>query len=65
MTPKAILFTLTATLDEIHLDAVRGLILLTGFRPAHQQVELVGAMQLRLTRTNRFAYAYGKELIQS
>ena len=30
-----------------------------GFHPAHQQVELVGAM------TNRSAYAYAKELIQS
>ena len=43
-------------LDETHLDAVRGLILLRGFHPAHQQVELVGAMRLRSTRTNRSAY---------
>ena len=42
-------------LDETHLDAVRGLILLRGFRPAHQQVELVRAMRLRSTRTNRSA----------
>ena len=27
-----------------------------GFTPVHQQVELVGAMQLSLTRTNRSAY---------
>ena len=52
-------------LDETHLDAVRGLILLRGFRPAHQQVELVRAMRLRSTRTNRSAYAYAKDLIQS
>ena len=36
-----------------------------GFHPAHQQVELVGAMWLRWTRTNRSAYAYAKDLIQS
>ena len=36
-------------------DVVRGLILLRGFRPAHQQVELVQAMRLRSTRTNRSA----------
>ena len=52
-------------LDETHLDAVRGLILPRGFQPAHQQVELVGAMRLRSTRTNRSAYAYAKDLIQS
>ena len=40
-------------LDETHLDAVRGLILLRGFRPAHQQVELVRAMRLRSTGTNK------------
>ena len=43
-------------LDETHLDAVRGLILSRGFHPAHQQVELVRAMQLRSKRTNRSAY---------
>ena len=52
-------------LDETHLDAVRGLILPRGFHPAHQQVELVRAMWLRSTRTNRSAYAYAKDLIQS
>ena len=52
-------------LDETHLDAVRGLTLPRGFHPAHQQVELVGAMRLRSTRTNRSAYAYAKDLIQS
>ena len=52
-------------LDETHLDVVRGLILPRGFHPAHQQVELVGAMRLRSTRTNRSAYAYAKNLIQS
>ena len=52
-------------LDETHLDAVRGLILPRGFQPAHQQVELVGAMRLCSTRTNRSAYAYAKDLIQS
>ena len=31
-------------LDETHLDSVRGLILPRAFHPAHQQVELVGAM---------------------
>ena len=58
-------FTVKHPLDETHLDAVRGLILLRGFHPAHQQVELVGAMQLCSTRTNRSAYAYAKDLIQS
>ena len=52
-------------LDETHLDAVRGLILPRGFHPAHQQVELVGAMRLCSTRTNKSAYAYAKDLIQS
>ena len=52
-------------LEETHLDAVRGLILPRGFHPTHQQVELVGAMQLCLTRINRYAYAYAKDLIQS
>ena len=52
-------------LDETHLDGVRGLILPRGFRPVHQQVELVGAMRQHSTRTNRSAYAYAKELIQS
>ena len=52
-------------LDETHLDAVRGLILPRAFHPAHQQVELVGAMRLCSTRTNRSAYAYAKDLIQS
>ena len=52
-------------LDETHLDAMRGLISPRGFHPAHQQVELVGAMRLRSTRTNRSAYAYAKDLIQS
>ena len=47
--------TPAAALDETHLDAVRGLILLRGFHPDHQQVELVGAMRLRSTRTNRSA----------
>ena len=40
-------------LGETHLDAVRGLIKLRGFNPVHQQEELVGAMLLRSTRTNR------------
>ena len=52
-------------LDETHLDAVRGLILPRGFHPAHQQVELVGAMRLCSTSTSRSAYAYAKDLIQS
>ena len=52
-------------LDETHLDTVRGLILPRGFHPAHQQVELVGAMRLCSTRTNRSAYAYTKDFIQS
>ena len=43
-------------LDETHLDALRRLILPRGFHPAHQQVELVRAMRLRSTRTNRSAY---------
>ena len=43
-------------LDETHLDGMRGLVLLRGFHPAHQQVELVGAMRLHLTRINRSAY---------
>ena len=42
--------------DETHFDVVRGLILPRGFHPAHQQVELVRAMQLLSTRTNRSAY---------
>ena len=50
----------TIPLDETHLDVVRKLILLkgfhqVGFHPAHHQVELVGAMRLRSTRTNRSA----------
>ena len=53
------------TLDEPHLDVVRGLILPRGFHPSHQQVEFVGAMRLSSTRTNRYAYAYAKDLIQS
>ena len=52
-------------LEETHLDAVRGLILPRGFHPTHQEVELVGAMRLRSTRTNRSTYAYAKDLIQS
>ena len=52
-------------LDETHIDAVRGIIVLRGFHPAYQQVELVGAMRLCPTRTNRSAYAYVKDLIQS
>ena len=56
---------MTAPLDETHLDAVRGLILPGGFHPVHQQVELVRVMRLRSTRTNRSAYAYAKDLIQS
>ena len=48
--------TISLPLDETHLDTVRGLVLLRGFRPAHQQVELVRAMRLRSTRTNRSAY---------
>ena len=52
-------------LDETHLDVVRGLILPRGFHPAHQQVELVGAMRLCSARANRSAYAYAKDLIQS
>ena len=58
-------YTITMKLDETHLDAVRGLILPRGFHPAHQQVELVGAMRLCSTMTNRSAYAYAKDLIQS
>ena len=50
------LYILTHPLDETHLDAVRGLMQLRGFTPVHQQVELVGAMRLRSTRTNRSAY---------
>ena len=42
-------------LDETQIDVVRGLIVLRGFHPAHQQVELVRAMRLRSTRTNRSA----------
>ena len=52
-------------LDETHLDAVRGLILPRGFHPAHQQVELVRAMWLCSSRTNRSAYAYARDLTQS
>ena len=52
----ASLNTQTFPLDETHLDAVRGLILLKGFHPVHQQVQLVGAMRLSSTRTNRSAY---------
>ena len=51
--------------SETHLDAVRVLILPRGFHPVHQQVELVGAIRLRSTWTNRSAYAYAKDLIQS
>ena len=51
-------------LDETHLDAVRGLILLRGFHPAHQQVELVGAMRLQQGLTD-LLIAYAKDLIQS
>ena len=40
-------------LNETHLDAVKGLILLRGSNPVHQQEELVGAMVLRSTRTSR------------
>ena len=40
-------------LDRTHLDAVRGLILLRGSKPVHQKEELVGAMQLRSSRTSR------------
>ena len=58
-------YTQVHPLDETHLDAVRGLILPRGFHPAHQQIELVGAMRLCSTRTNRSAYAYAKDLIQS
>ena len=53
------------------LDAVGGggggggLILPRSFHPVHQQVELIGAIWLCLTRTNRSAYAYAKDLIQS
>ena len=52
-------------LDEAHLDAVRRLILPRGFQPAHQQVELVRAMRLRLTRLTDLLIAYAKDLIQS
>ena len=52
-------------LDETHLDAVRGLILPRGSPPAHQQVELIGALRLCSARTSRSAYAYAKNLIQS
>ena len=62
---KAPLNTSAVPLDETHLDAVRELILPIGFHPAHQQVELVGAMRLCSTRTNRSAYAYAKDLVQS
>ena len=62
-TTKARTTTAAAPLDETHLDGVRGLILQRGFHPAHQQV--VGAMRLCSTRTNRSAYAYAKDLIQS
>ena len=48
--------------DETHLDAVRGLILLRGFRPAHQQVELVRTMRLRSTRTNKSASCFSQGL---
>ena len=51
------LLPITVNVCKTHLDAVRGLILLRGFHPAHQQVELVGAMRLRSTRTNRSAYS--------
>ena len=53
------------SLDETHFDGVKVLILLRGFHLAHQQVELVGAMRLCSARTNRSAYAYAKDLIQS
>ena len=65
MLPKAKHSSSSIPLDETHLDAVRGLILPRGFHPAHQKVEVVGAMRLRSTRTNRSAYAYAKDLIQS
>ena len=54
---KQVMFynTPAAPLDETHLDTVMGLILLRGFRPEHQQVEPVGAMRLRSTRTSRSA----------
>ena len=52
-------------LEETHLDVVRELILPRGFHPAHQEVQLVGAMRRRSTRINRSAYAYAKDLIQS
>ena len=61
----AVLYAIYYPLDETHLDAVRELILPRSFHPAHQQVELVGAMRLCSTRTNRSAYAYAKNLIQS
>ena len=62
---KAPLNTSAVPLDETHLDVVRGLILPRGFHPAYQQVEPVGAMRLCSTRTNRYAYAYAKDLVQS
>ena len=51
-----ILLTKSLLLDETHLEAVRGFMQLRGFTSVHQQVELVGAMWLRSTRTNRSAY---------
>ena len=48
---KQIFCTSAILLDETHLDAVRGLILLKRFQLVHQQEELVGAMLLRSIRT--------------
>ena len=61
---NALPFTFKFPLDETHLDSVRGLILPRSLHPEHQ-VELVGAMRLCSTRTNRSPYAYAKDLIQS
>ena len=39
-------------LDETHLCRGKGAYLTKRFQPVHQQEELVGAMLLRLSRTN-------------
>ena len=57
--------TISLPLDETHLDTVRGLVLLRGFRPAHQQVELVRAMRYVRQGLTDLLHAYAKGLIQS
>ena len=57
--------TISLHLDEAHLDAVRELVLLRGFRPAHQQVELVRAMRYVRQGLTDLLHAYAKDLIQS